>query len=179
MPDEVKQEIELTDDLLDFIRRSTIKLTRKLYASNVDPEDVVQHVLLYLVSKPPTFDPTKGAAIETLLYTILQRQVWKYAGRMRQASFRERNVELQDHQHFAWDESPLDHLPLLDYVQCDESREMCRLLILRDGNYSEVARQLGVKEGTVRYRINHLGPKLLAAGFDPFGLKEEERERND
>jgi len=54
-----------------------------------------------------------------------------------------------------------------------------QLLILHDGNYSEVARQMGVAEGTVRYRIKHLAPKLLAAGFDPFGLKEEERERND
>lgn len=179
MPDDAKQEIELTDDLLNFIRCSTIKLTRKQCPPSVDPEDVVQQVLLNLVSKPPMFDPTKGATVQSLLYTILQRQVWKISSRTRQTSMREQHVELQDHQHSARDKSPDLDLPLFDYIACDESREMCRLLILHDGNYSEVAREMNVAEGTIRYRIKHLAPKLLAAGFDPFGLEEAKRERCD
>jgi DNA-directed RNA polymerase specialized sigma24 family protein len=179
MPDEAKQEIELTDDLLDFIRRSTIKLTRKQCPPSVDPEDVVQQVLLNFVSKPPVHDPARGASVTSLLYTILQRQVWKIAGRARQTSMREQHVEVQDHQYSARGKFPFMDLPLFDYIACDESREMCRLLIAHDGNYSEVAREMKVAEGTVRYRIKNLAPKLLAAGFDPFGLKEANRERCD
>jgi DNA-directed RNA polymerase specialized sigma24 family protein len=168
MPDEAKQEIELTADLLDFIRRSTIKLARTQCPPSVDPEDVVQQVLLNLVSKPPVHDPVRGASVTSLLYTILQRQVWKIAGRSRQTSMREQHVELQDHQYSTRDKSPATDLPVFDYIACDESREMCRLLILHDGNYSEVAREMQVSEGTVRYRIKHLASKLKAAGFNPF-----------
>jgi RNA polymerase sigma factor (sigma-70 family) len=168
MPDEAKQEIELTADLLDFILRSTIKLARTQCPPSVDPEDVVQQVLLNLVSKPPVHDPTRGASVKTLLYMIMERQVWKIASRARQTSMREQHVEVQGHQHSARDESRIMDLPFLDYIACAKSREMCRLLISHDGNYSEVARKMKVTEGTIRYRIKHLASKLKAAGFDPF-----------
>jgi DNA-binding Lrp family transcriptional regulator len=34
-----------------------------------------------------------------------------------------------------------------------------------DGNVSEAARRLGMKESTIRYRLKLLIPKLLAKGF--------------
>ncbi len=61
---------------------------------------------------------------------------------------------------------------VLQYVDCEESRELCRLVIECEGNLSEVARRLGKSEGTIRYRLKLLAPKLLAAGFNPFGQGE-------
>jgi hypothetical protein len=37
---------------------------------------------------------------------------------------------------------------------------------------SAAARRLGVSEGTIRYRLKLLAPKLIAAGFNPFGMEE-------
>lgn len=54
------------------------------------------------------------------------------------------------------------------YIDNEESRALCRLMIECDGNMSEVARRLGWWEGKVRYRLRILGPKLIRAGFNPF-----------
>ncbi len=57
---------------------------------------------------------------------------------------------------------------ILQYIDSEESRALCRLVIECKGNMSEAARRLGVSEGKVRYRLKMLAPKLLAAGFQPF-----------
>ena len=60
---------------------------------------------------------------------------------------------------------PLDDI--LQYIDNEDSRALCRLVIECDGNISEAARRLKLSEGTVRYRLKLLEPKLRAAGFDP------------
>lgn len=179
MADEAKREIELTDDLLDYVRRCTLKLASRYCPPGIEPDDVVQEVLLYLVSKPPEFDPSKGASVKTLLYLIVQRQIWRYVEQWGQTVGRERFLETGDLELRPRDAERPASMPFLDYIVCDETREMCRLLIVHDGNCSEVARRMNVAEGTVRYRIKHLAPKLIAAGFDPFDMKELMRERRD
>jgi RNA polymerase sigma factor (sigma-70 family) len=61
---------------------------------------------------------------------------------------------------------------ILEFVDSEESRSLCRLVIDCNGNVSEAARRLDVSEGTVRYRLKLLAPKLIAAGFNPFGRRE-------
>ena len=57
---------------------------------------------------------------------------------------------------------------VLDFIVDDSSRDLCRVVLECDGNVSAAARRLGVAEGTTRYRLKLLVPKLLAAGFEPF-----------
>lgn len=57
---------------------------------------------------------------------------------------------------------------ILRYIDDDSSRHLCETVLLCDGNMSKAGRQLGVSEGTVRSRLKILGPKLLAAGFNPY-----------
>ena len=57
---------------------------------------------------------------------------------------------------------------VLQYIDNDDSRALCRLVIECGGNISAAARQLGLTEGAVRHRLKMLAPKLRAAGFDPF-----------
>lgn len=57
---------------------------------------------------------------------------------------------------------------ILRFIDCPESRALCRLYVECDCNTSEVARRLRVVEGTVRNRLKMLAPKLIAAGFYPF-----------
>ena len=59
------------------------------------------------------------------------------------------------------------------FIDSEESRELCR-------HAHRVRRQSSAKrpdglasvEGTVRYRLKLLAPKLIAAGFDPFNKEE-------
>ena len=60
---------------------------------------------------------------------------------------------------------PLDDI--LQYIDNEDSRALCRLVIACDGNISAAARRLKLSEGTVRYRLKLLEPKLRAAGFGP------------
>jgi transcriptional regulator of acetoin/glycerol metabolism len=61
---------------------------------------------------------------------------------------------------------------VLEFIDNEESRELCRQVIECKGNMSAAARRLGVSEGTIRYRLKLLAPKLIAAGFNPFGMEE-------
>jgi RNA polymerase sigma factor (sigma-70 family) len=206
-------EIELTDDLFDYAKAVTITEAQKHCSKFVDFDDVVQEVRLKLLSKPPKYDPSKGASVKTLIYTIVQRIVLKYSGREKRnaarfkqvvkerptidepkegklsdpragtASARERMIALEDAEA-ADDASPRGGAverhhtdqttkswttdDILEFIDDEESRELCRLFVECNGNRSKVARRLGVSEGSVRYRLKLLAPKLLAAGFNPF-----------
>lgn len=61
---------------------------------------------------------------------------------------------------------------VLEFIDDEGSRELCRVVMECQGNMSEAARRLGHSEGTVRYRLKLLAPKLLAAGFNPFSNEE-------
>jgi len=189
------QELKLTPDLLEYARAVALKEAPKYCKcrlarptgskSKLDEQpwaDVVQQAILELLRRPPKYDPTRGASPKTLIYTIVQRAVMKAAEReSRQADrFRQfpQSVECDDEEpaeqrisekrtaeltRSRWN---LDDI--LKYIDNEESRDLCRLVIECNGNLSEAARRLNLSEGTVRYRLKLLGPKLIAAGFDPF-----------
>jgi RNA polymerase sigma factor (sigma-70 family) len=180
------QELELTPDLLEYAKAVALKEAPKHCSPRVSYDDVIQEAILHLLSRPPKFDPTRGASPKTLIYTIVQRAVMKFATREGEAAgrlrpFPEPPVASKDG---GGDESedqgitenraaaltrsrwPLDDI--LQYIDNEESRALCRLVIECGGNISEAARRLSLSEGTVRYRLKLLAPKLQAAGFDPF-----------
>ncbi len=151
--------------------------------------DLVQEVSLQLLRRPPKFDPARGASPKTLIYTIVQRAVMKYGAR--QAKHEERYRQPPDTvvlseglEDGTADETPTMELvtenrraaltrsrwpldDILQYIDNEDSRALCRLVIECDGNISAAARRLKLSEGTVRYRLKLLEPKLRAAGFGP------------
>ncbi len=185
------RELELTPDLIEFARATAIKEARKRCPGFVDPDDVAQEAVLMLMRNPPKFDATKNASEKTLIYTIVLRVVLKYA--VREATFAKRYPQEAEPTPPAAGESepPLSQLhqpknrraelrkraatteDILDYIDNEESKSLCRLVIECGGNVSEAARRLGLQEGTVRYRFKLLRSKLLAAGFDPFPPEEK------
>ena len=161
-------EIELMDDLIDYIRRSTIQVALKQLPKHIELDDVVQHVLLRIVSRPPKFDPSRSASIKTLLYVIVHRQVGKYLASKKRYG-RKSAFDLDLHGGaYRVGEPKFDQPSFMDYIVDDVIRRMCLLMMEHDSNVSEVARCLGVAEGTIRYRLTLLRSKLQAAGFDPF-----------
>lgn len=206
------RELELTPDLLEYAKAVALTEVQKQCPKHVDFDDVVQDALLHLMSKPPRYDPARGASPKTLIYTIVQRAVLKYVaweckrGKRNQqfpapvpASgkvddrtesdavakvVRERMIEvteakargdgdagaeprMQRTAEFTTTGWTTDDV--LEFIDNEDSRALCRLVIECGGNLSAAARQLGLTEGAVRHRLKMLAPKLLAAGFDPFG----------
>jgi transcriptional regulator with AAA-type ATPase domain len=125
--------------------------------------------------------------LKTLIYTAIQRHVQKYVER----EFRHGKRFMQpepvktDDQDGAFD--PLDQAEnrrvklqtkrwttddILEFIDNEDSRALCRLVIECDGNLSKTASRLGISEGTVRYRLRMLAPKLLARGFNPFKTED-------
>jgi len=152
--------------------------------------DVVQDVQLRLIRRPPKFDPSRGASPKTLIYTIVKRAVIKFGARQAKQAYRfrqfpttvevsegleegtverTRKVDLiTDRRTAALTRSRYSPDDILEYIDNEDSRDLCRLVIECKGNVSEAARRLKLSEGTVRYRLKLLAPKLRAAGFDPF-----------
>ena len=152
--------------------------------------DLVQEVTLQLLRRPPKFDPARGASPKTLIYTIVQRAIMKYGARQARHEQRFRQPPdtvvlsegladdmvdetptaelITERRHVALTRSRWNLDDILMYVDNEDSRALCRLVIECDGNVSAAARRLKLSEGTVRYRLKLLAPKLRAAGFDPF-----------
>jgi RNA polymerase sigma factor (sigma-70 family) len=181
MNDPSPQELELTPDLLAYAKAIALTEAKKCCPKYVDFGDAVQEALLHLMSKPPKVDPAKGTA-KTLIHTIVQRAVLKYVQRQRRQAKRfmqvPEQVDDQDEQPDLLDQDEDRRVELqkkrwttddvLEFIDNEESRDLCRLVIECQGNLSEAARRLGLAEGTVRYRLKLLAPKLVAAGFNPF-----------
>ena len=184
--DSSPKELKLTPDLLEYARAVAIKEAPNHCGRRIDYEDVAQEAILHLLSRPPKFDPSRGASEKTLIYTIVKRAVIRFAEReAKQARrFRQfpepvgasRDGEDDEPAHHRISEKRTTELTksrwnlddILKYVDNEESRALCRLVIECKGNLSKAAQRLKLSEGTVRYRLKLLGPKLLAAGFDPF-----------
>ncbi|MBM3999261.1 MAG: sigma-70 family RNA polymerase sigma factor [Planctomycetes bacterium] len=81
MDDSEPRELELTPELIEYANSIALHEAEKRCPKYVDYGDVAQEVLLHLVSKPPKYDPAKGASAKTLIHTIVQRGVLKYVAR--------------------------------------------------------------------------------------------------
>jgi len=201
-----KRELELTPELLEFAKACALQEARKYCPRWIDFDDVVGDVQLRLLKDPPKYDPSKGASVKTLLHTVVRRLVLKYASREKlrgerfmQVAERETAGEQEE------EETPRDDFPVelgrgrdrkktvnrrvalldkssatddvLQFIDNSETQALCRLVIECGGNVSEAARRLGLSEGTVRYRLRLLAPKLRAAGFHPVeGMTWEDEE---
>lgn len=186
MPDPSPTELELTPDLLDYARQKGIEIAKGFRNPRIDPEDAAQHALLHLIAKPPRWDPARGASPTTLIYTIVQRAVIKFVEReardVRQfKTLREPTesspttnegvhpdpvgTEIASSRTVSLSQSFWATDDVLEFIDNADSRALCRTIMECDGNVSEAARRLGMKESTVRYRLNLLIPKLLAKGF--------------
>lgn len=197
------QPIEMTEDLLEYAKAVTLTLAPKYCpprlarptaaTSDLDEKpwaDVTQQVILQLLRRPPKYDPSRGADVKTLIYTVVQRAVIKFAARER----KKRKETINQYPEREKDKSPLEPTDdqaqfhrrmtgtgptehearqalmeeMVRFIDNDESRALCLLVLECKGNFSEAARRLGLSEGTIRYRLKMLAPKLKAAGFDPF-----------
>lgn len=189
MTDTSPNEMELTPELLEYARAVALKEARKHCPPHVSFDDAAQEAVLHLMSRPPRFDPARGANEKTLIFLVVQRAVLKFVAR---ESLRAARFKQFDEPDEASDGAGGDQIPehekiverrtaeltrtqwaledVLQYVDSEESRSLCRLVMECGGNVSEAARRLGVVEGTVRKRLKLLAPKLRAAGFDPFSI---------
>jgi DNA-directed RNA polymerase specialized sigma24 family protein len=186
MPDPSPAELELTPDLLDFARRSAFKEAKKRCRPGVDHDDAAQQALLHLIAKPPVWDPARGATPKSLVYTVIQRAVMKFAERegkavrkfkpLRQASDAGRKAtdgvypdpigtEIARNRTVSLSQSFWTKEDVLDFIDNETSRETCRVIMESGGNVSEAARRLGLKESSIRNRLDVLYPKLLATDF--------------
>ena len=160
--------IELTDDLIDYIEATTVKVASRVLPKHIDLADVKQHILLHVVRQPPKFDPTKNVDVKTLLHLFVKCRVLNYAASLKRLG-NEAAFDSDIHGNAYRDAEPnIDQPSFMDYIVDDEIRRMCLLMMEHDANVSEVARSLGVTEGTIRHRLKSLRGKLRAAGFDPF-----------
>ena len=193
MNDSEPYEIELTADLLNYAERTAVKEAKRNCPDFVDYDDIKQEVVLKLLSKPPKYDPTMGAEVKTLIYTIVQRIVLKHLGRERRDAGRFKQevkpktgddddreaaldafaiTEQVAHRKAKLTIEEAEDEDIFDFIDDKGSRDLCRLMIDCEGNMSEAARRMGLSEGTIRHRLKILAPKLLARGFDPFNLEE-------
>lgn len=186
MPDPSPIEIDLTPDLLDYARRVGFEAAKEHCKPGVSRDDVVQQSLLHLIAKPPMWDPARGASPKTLIYTVVQLAVMKYAEREERSLRKFRTLrepvdtgqnagdgvyddpagrEIASNRTVGLSQSSWATEDVLEYIDNEDSRALCRTIMECDGNVSEAARRLGMKESTVRYRLKLLIPKLLAKGF--------------
>lgn len=186
MPDPSPVELELTPDLLDYARRVAFKEAQKRCRPGVDHDDAAQQALLHLIAKPPVWDPARGAKPKSLVYTVIQRAVMKFAVRERKtvrkfqplrppSDARQKatdgvypdpsGTEITRNRTVSLSQSFWTKENVLDFIDNETSRETCRVIMESGGNVSEAARRLGRSESAIRTRIDVLLPKLLAAGF--------------
>jgi transcriptional regulator with GAF, ATPase, and Fis domain len=146
----------------------------------------VQQALLHLIARPPVWDPARGASPKSLIYTAIQRAVMKYAERAERALRKFRTLrepvdsgrsasegvyedpagrEIASNRTVGLSQSSWASEDILEFIDNEDSRALCGVIMECDGNVSEAARRLGMKESTIRYRFQLLIPKLLAKGF--------------
>lgn len=186
MPDPSPPELDLTPDLLDYARKKGIEIAKGFRNPRIDPEDAAQQALVHLIAKPPRWDPARGATPTTLIHTIVQRAVIKFVEREARdvRQFRALiepaessptsnegvhpdpvGTEIANSRTVGLSQSFWAKEDVLDFIDNEDSRALCRVIMECEGNVSEAARRLGMKESTVRYRLGLLIPKLLAKGF--------------
>ncbi|QOJ17136.1 MAG: sigma-70 family RNA polymerase sigma factor [Phycisphaeraceae bacterium] len=186
MPDPSPTELELTPDLLDYARRVGFEAAKDHCKPGVCHDDVVQEALLHLIAKPPVWDPARGASPKTLIYLVVQTAVLKHAEREERAlrKFKTLRVaadtghnasdgvyddpvgrEIASNRTVGLSQSSWATDDVLEYIDDENSRTLCRTIMECEGNVSEAARRLKMKESTIRYRLKLLIPKLLAKGF--------------
>lgn len=171
------KEIVVDKALSKSIKRIAAKLVRRHCPRSVEPADVAQLVMMDLARKPLKYDASKGAKLETLLHTIVYRRALKCAEDARRMKSRfPQFSEKRPPAHVKAKAKRVRLRDILEALDDEASRELCRAYVMHDGNASLVAKELKVTEGTVRYRLQALGPRLIKAGFGKEDLSSNRRE---
>ncbi len=179
------EEFVIDEALEKLIDRLAAEFVRRYGPRSVDPQEVAQAAKFQLFCNPPKFDSAKGTR-EALIKTIVQRAALKHSARAKRhaSRFKQWPEPKPSGKGLRLDPPEVQEpeLPTLDgileYIEDEPSRALCRQFVECDGNVSEVARRMKVSEGTIRYRIKVLGPRLLAAGYTP-SLRRRIKPRGD
>ena len=182
-----RPRIQITEELAEFIHEQALVAATWRCPEHVDPHDVAQEVAFTLIRKPPRFDPNGKAKLETFLKSCIRNRVHSAIRKEGRFSLRQAQL-IEDKQRDEEDVKKNVRWPSLHngerpfqkdikeftpedvfrYIDCDSSRALCMLYLECKANMSEVARRMGVSEGTIRYRLKRLSPILLQAGLKPF-----------
>jgi RNA polymerase sigma factor (sigma-70 family) len=187
MTSPAQEGLQLTPDLLEYAKAVALIEAQKHCGRRLHYDDAIQEAEMALWKSASRYNPARGASVKTFIYTIVQRAVIKFATR---EGRKVRRLKVFPKPPRASDETGADEdaqLPLphriaderarewaytlddiLRYIDCEESRALCRLVVECKGSTRAAARHMGVVEGTVRYRLRLLAPRLIAAGFNPF-----------
>lgn len=179
--------LKLTQELMTIANKFALKEAKRCCPKHMR-DDAVQSALLYLMTTPPRHDPAKGGSPTTLIYMRIRWSILNYMkleekrmednkradrpilmGKMEAVSenhkneFRSESFQTADLRDTNWTVEDM-----LEFIDDQESRVMCKSVIENNGNVSKAARELGIPPSTVRYRVEALAPKLITAGFNPY-----------
>ncbi len=183
--DSAKYELELTDELLKKAKKFAYKEAGRCCPKYLSRDDAVQEALMELFRKPLDFDPTKETKPTTLVYLVVRRKMMTYI--MRESQRRtNKPILFMDIEQLseraeskAQSKNSIDKTAnfrgtnwtvddMLEFIDDQGSRAMCRSVIKNNGNVSKAARELEIPPSTVRDRVKALAPKLITAGFNPY-----------
>lgn len=182
-----RPRIQITEKLAEFIHEQALIAATWRCPEYIDPNDVAQAVAFVLIRRPPRFDPNGKANVETFLKSCIRNRVHSAIRKEGRFSLRQAQV-IEDKQRdeedvkkdvrspslhngerpFQQDIKEFTPEDVFRYIDCDSSRALCILYLECKANMSEVARRMGVSEGTIRYRLKRLAPILLQADLKPF-----------
>jgi len=179
--------LELTQEMMTSANNFAREEAKRICPKHMR-DDAIQSALLYLMTTPPRHDSAKGGSPTTLIYMRIRWSILNYMkreekrledtkradrpilmGKMEAVSenhrneFRSEAFQTADLRGTNW---TVDDM--LEFIDDQGSRAMCKSVIENKGNVSKAARELGIPPSTVRYRVDTLAPKLIAAGFNPY-----------
>lgn len=182
-----RPRLVVDDELAKFIHKHALKIANWRCPKHIEPDDVAQEVAFGLIRKPPRFDPDGKADVEQFLKSCIRtricsalRKEGRFALRHGQVveekqcdkddvKKKDKTVSLHDTiRPFEMHLTELTKQDVITHIDCDSSRALCLLFLECKGVRVEVARRMGVSEGTVRYRLKKLEAGLLSKGFKPF-----------
>lgn len=130
--------IELTPDLLEYAKAVTIKTCQKHAPPHVKYDDVVQEVMVHLLSKPPEYDDSHGATEKSFIHTVVQRFVFKFLGK--EAKHAKRNQQFDEKEK---KDSDVDHEGKLADPRAGTQAARGRMIDVMDAEEADDASPLG------------------------------------
>ncbi len=150
------------DQLYQAHRRRALAIAKRIVGDQDEAEDVVQEVFARLFSQPFRFDGR--AACTTWLHRVLVNSSinWLRA-KKRRGKLTSELSEAKDPEASALNTERQELLLRAMQGLSSQHRAVVTLRDLQGHSYPEIARRLGVPEGTVKSALNRGRSRLLAA----------------